>query len=311
MFATKTVISALLAAIAVLGYTQDVHLASGSVTRLENFMSHYVTSRTVDVWLPDGYSAGKKYAVLYMHDGQMLFDSANNWNHKEWCVDETAGRLMRENKVRDFIVVGIHNVGKLRHSDYFPEEPFELLSKAQQDSVMLADRPEGVHVFSGEVHSDLYLKFLVTELKPFIDSAFSTFPDRQNTFIAGSSMGGLISMYAICEYPDVFGGAACLSTHWPGIFTTVNNPIPAKLLKYLKKHLPDPATHKIYFDYGSVGLDSSYKPYQQQADKIMKRKGYSEENWMTKEFPGENHSEKAWAKRLEIPLVFLMGYKKG
>ena len=81
-------------------------------------------------------------------------------------------------------------------------------------------------MFPVPVQSDAYLKFLVTELKPFIDSTFSVATDRSNTFIAGSSMGGLISMYAVCEYPAVFGGAACLSTHWPGIFTAENNPIP-------------------------------------------------------------------------------------
>ena len=84
-------------------------------------------------------------------------------------------------------------------------------------------RQPGAPVFSGKIQSDNYLKFLVKELKPFIDSSFSTLKDQQNTFIAGSSMGGLISMYAICEYPLVFGGAACLSTHWPGIFTMINN----------------------------------------------------------------------------------------
>jgi enterochelin esterase-like enzyme len=287
--------------------SQELQLASGRVERIKNFPSRYVKSRTIDVWLPDGYSPAGKYAVLYMHDGQMLFDSTGTWNHQEWRVDETAGKLMQEKKVRDFIVVGIYNGGTLRHSEYFPEEPFEMLSKAQQDSVMKAKRPEKKPVFYDTVQSDEYLKFIVKELKPYIDSSFSTNPDQQNTFIAGSSMGGLISLYAVCQYPGVFCGAACLSTHWSGIFTDVNNPIPGKFMKYLKKHLPDPASHKFYFDYGSEGLDTLYKPYQQQADRIMKKKGYTPANWITKEFPGENHSEKAWAKRLEIPLVFLLG----
>jgi predicted alpha/beta superfamily hydrolase len=158
----------------------------------------------------------------------------------------------------------------------------------------------------GGPNSDNYLKFVVTELKPFIDSTFSTLKDQPNTFISGSSMGGLISMYAICEYPEVFGGAACLSTHWPGTFTVENNPVPDAFLKYLKDHLPLPANHRIYFDYGSETLDALYKPFQLQADEIMKAKGYTLKNWVTREFPGDNHSEKAWNKRFSIPALFLL-----
>jgi enterochelin esterase-like enzyme len=119
-------------------------------------------------------------------------------------------------------------------------------------------------------------------------------------------MGGLISMYALCEYPDVFGGAACLSTHWPGTFSMDNNPIPAAFMKYMRTHLPSPKTHKIYFDYGDATLDALYPPLQQMADEIMKEKGFNAKNWLTKFFPGEDHSENAWKKRLDIPLVFLL-----
>jgi len=107
-------------------------------------------------------------------------------------------------------------------------------------------------------------------------------------------MGGLISMYAICEYPDVFGGAACLSSHWPGTFTLDNNPIPQAFYNYLKKNLPSPKTHKIYFDYGTKTLDAMYPPLQEQVDIIMKSKGFTSKSWITKKFEGEDHSERAW-----------------
>jgi hypothetical protein len=116
----------------------------------------------------------------------------------------------------------------------------------------------------------------------------------------------LISMYAICEYPKIFGGAACLSTHWPGTFSTANNPIPDAFTNYLKSNLPDPKDHSIYFDYGDQTLDALYKPFQEKADEVMKSKGFTSKNWETKFFPGENHSEEAWAKRLSIPLLFLL-----
>ena len=281
--------------------------SSGKIIRIDSFPSKYVTARNIDVWLPDDYTASKKYAVLYMHDGQMLFDSTITWNKQEWMVDETVTSLLRNNTIKDVIVVGVWNGGKTRHIDYFPQKPFESLAQAEQDSLYKKNRPSGASVFNdGKVQSDNYLKFLVEELKPRIDSQFSTLKNKQNTFIAGSSMGGLISMYAICEYPKVFGGAACLSTHWPGIFTVENNPIPKAFYNYLKVHLPSHKTHKIYFDYGTKTLDAMYQPLQEQVDLIMKKKGFTIRNWITKKFEGEDHSEKAWHKRLYIPFIFLL-----
>jgi len=288
-------------------FAQLPHVSSGSIKRFDNFASKYVEARNIDIWLPDNYSASKKYAVLYMQDGQMLFDSSSTWTHQEWGVDETMSKLLSANKIRNCIVVGIWNTGLSRHSEYCPQKPFESLSKTQQDSLYAALTPYGQSVFNGvTVYSDNYLKFLVLELKPFIDSTFPTLKDQRNTFIAGSSMGGLISLYAICEYPDVFGGAACLSTHWTVIYRADHNPTPAAIFSYMKNHLPSPKNHKIYFDHGTVELDSLYAPFQKQADEIMKAKGYNDKNFESKVFEGANHTETAWRKRFEIPAVFLL-----
>lgn len=285
---------------------QPPTVAKGSIKRFENFGSQFVKPRNVDVWLPDDYTSTKKYAVLYLHDGQMLFDSTTTWNKQEWGVDETVGDLPKTKKIKECIVVGIWNTN-IRHSEYFPQKPFESLPKNYQDSLLsYAKRNPETSLFSAPVQSDQYLKFLITELKPFIDSVFSTKPDQKNTFIAGSSMGGLISIYALCEYPDIFGGAACLSTHWPGIFTVENNPIPRAFQVYLKTSLPNPKTHKIYFDYGTETLDALYEPLQLKVDEVMKQKHYTHKTWVTKKFTGADHSEKAWRERLEIPITFLL-----
>lgn len=280
---------------------------SGTIERMEHFKSSYVTERTIDVWLPENYSNSKKYNVLYMHDGQMLYDSEITWNKQAWNVDDVLTKLLTENKIQDVIVVGIWNGGVTRHIDYFPQKAFESLTPNQQDSIYNSNRSNGQSVFNnGKVNSDNYLKFIVKELKPIIDKKYSVFTDAKHTFIAGSSMGGLISMYAICEYPKVFGGAACLSTHWPGIFTVENNPIPNAFFDYLKKYLPNPKNHKIYFDYGTATLDAMYEPFQLKVDEIIKAKGFTSSNWTSLKFEGEDHSEKAWNKRLNIPLFFLL-----
>lgn len=282
-------------------------VSSGTIKRMENFPSSFVTARNVDVWLPDGYSNKKKYAVLYMHDGQMLYDSNTTWNKQAWEIDDVVGQLLKEKKINDVILVGVWNGGTTRHPDYFPQKPYESLTPAEKDTVTAQLQRMGRTTEAFKPVSDNYLRFLVAELKPFIDTTYSTYSDAQRTFIAGSSMGGLISMYALCEYPQVFGGAACLSTHWPGVFSMNNNPVPDAFINYLKLHLPDPATHTIYFDCGDQTLDAMYPPIQKKVDVVMKDKGFTETNWITRYYPGENHSEAAWKKRLPIPLLFLLG----
>jgi len=281
--------------------------SSGTVRRFEQFSSTHVAARNVDVWLPEDYDPKKRYAVLYMQDGRSLFDSTIMWNRQEWGVDEVMSDLLNKNKIIGCIVVGIWNSEETRHNDYLPQKPFSKLKKSEQDTLFSARRFSGQPVFKRfAIWSDAYLEFIVKELKPFIDSVFSTYTDQSHTFISGSSMGGLISLYALCEYPDVFGGAACLSTHWTGIFRTSNNPFPDAILHYLSKHLPPPQDHKIYFDYGTETLDSLYQRYQPRVDVLMRKKGYSSKNWVTKKFPGADHSEKAWNSRLSLPLLFLL-----
>ena len=288
---------------------QTPKVTFGKIEQLVNFTSNYVKQRDIIVWLPENYNqhSNEKYSVLYMHDGQMLFDSSITWNKQEWQVDENISELIRLNKIRNTIVVGIPNGGSERHDEFTPQKPFENLPLSYRDSIINnGKRNNGNSVFSGTIKSDMYLKFLVYELKPFIDKHYRTKKDRANTFISGSSMGGLISLYAICEYPTVFGGAACLSTHWPVIFTNENNLFPDAINNYLLSHLPSPKHHKIYFDFGDQTLDAMYKPYQKMIDETMKQKGFTSSNWKTLEFIGDDHSEHSWAKRLKIPLQFLL-----
>jgi len=288
---------------------KDIKLSSGIIQRVDSFPSKFIVPRNVDVWLPENYSTHKKYAVLYMHDGQMLFDATKTWNNQEWRVDEIVSVLLEDEKVREMIVVAIWNIPEMRHSDYFPQKPFESLTQKQQDLIYSNSKKLDHPIFFNKIHSDNYLKFIVEELKPYIDEQFSTLTNYQNTFIGGSSMGGLISMYAVCEYPEVFGGAACISTHWPGTFSYKNNPIPASIFKYMEENLPSKETHKFYFDYGTETLDQHYPQYLKAVDNIFFGKGYTEKNYMNLEFEGADHSEESWNRRFDIPLTFLLKKK--
>lgn len=280
-------------------------VVSGKIERIEHFQSKYVTSRNIDIWLPEGYSDQKKYSVLYMHDGQMLFDPEQTWTKQAWNIDDVATHLFSNTQIKSFIVVGIWNGGKTRHPDYFPQKPFERLSQTEKDTVSAQLKRAGRTKDIFKSQSGNYLKFIVNELKPYVDKRYAVYTNRENTFIAGSSMGGLISIYAICEYPKIFGGAACLSTHWVGSFTLEHNPFPGSFIKYLSDNIPNPKNHSIYFDCGDKTLDALYPEIQKKVDSIMVLKGYNKNNWVTKYFPGEDHSEQSWNKRLNIPLEFL------
>jgi enterochelin esterase-like enzyme len=277
---------------------------NGTIIQIDSFPSAHVEPRQIYVWLPSNYDSEKKYAVLYMQDGQMLFDSTITWTQQEWKVDETMTRLLKQQSIRDAIVVGIPNTGKNRWAEYVPQAILDSLPVEARSMVVqrwLNNNPLADH----------YLKFITSELKPYIDQHYSTHPEASSTFIMGSSMGGIISLYAICEYPDVFGGAACLSTHWPLNIPGVDDPdlnvdVSALFRLYLSNHLPSPSNHKIYFDYGTETLDRIYKPYQALVDTIMINRGYTADHWITKEFPGESHTETSWAKRLHVPLEFLL-----
>ena len=107
----------------------------GKIIRIDTLHSAYVTSRTIDIWLPENYSEKTTYAVLYMHDGQMLFDADQTWNKQAWEIDEKAHSLSSTKEIKPFIVVGIWNGGQTRHADYFPQKPFDQLSAVEKDTV--------------------------------------------------------------------------------------------------------------------------------------------------------------------------------
>jgi predicted alpha/beta superfamily hydrolase len=279
---------------------------TGRIERMENFASRHVAARHIDVWLPADFNKSKRYQVLYMQDGQNLFDGSLNWTKKAWRADLAVNNLVKSGRVADTIIVGIWNNGIERYAEYYPEKVLAFAPEA-------ARREYEVEASNGRLKADAYLRFLVEELKPAIDSKYPTRTGPESTFVVGSSMGGLISIYALCEYPQVFGGAAGLSTHWVGKPTAWgrervrNATLPLAAMIYLSKNLPDPATHRIYSDRGDDWLDSLYAPTHRFLSEVLRDRGYTPANAMTSVIDGTGHSEADWAERLEVPLLFIMG----
>jgi enterochelin esterase-like enzyme len=265
--------------------------------------SRFVDPRPVDVWLPPGYDGRRPHAVLYMHDGQMLFDPATTWNKQAWELDAVATPLLDASagagRLRDFIVVGVHNNGRKRFAEYYPQAFLAHLPPAAREGLVQRG-------LEGAALSDAYLRFLVEELKPAIDRRYATLPAREHTLLMGSSMGGLISVYALLEHPQVFGAAAALSTHWITLFED-NEVFPAAGLAYLRQKLPAPGALKLYMDHGTTELDAQYPRAQQRVDALLKERGFGPPQVVSRVFEGTGHNERAWRGRLAIPLRFLLG----
>lgn len=282
-------------------------VSEGRIVDLGIVTSRHADPRRVIVWLPAHYSDnGMPYAVLYMHDGQNLFDKATAGYGMEWQVDEVASQLMRDGKMRQAIVVGIWNTPK-RLREYVPSKAFDRLPPQYMERVR--------GLYGGDPLSDGYLKFIVSELKPAIDQRFNVRRDRDNTLIMGSSMGALISLYAINQYPHIFGGAGMVSTHWPLFLAEPGKDrtdaevsvVASSFEAYLRQSLALPKAHRLYFDHGTETLDPQYAVYQQRIDRIVAAKGYRQgRNWVTRNFPGQEHNEKSWASRVDVPLQFLL-----
>lgn len=284
-------------------------VSKGNIERINSFQSEYVRTRYLDIWLPPGYSNKQKYDVLYMHDGRMLFDANITWNKQEWQVDETAGQLIEQDKVRPFIIVAIPNAGVDRHSEFYPQQPFLALSQEVQHDMYQLERSPGTPLFDSKVYSDNYLKFIVTEVIPFVEATYSVNKGGNNRYLAGSSMGGLISWYGLMQYPNEFAGAICMSTHWPGAFAKDKSAFNA-FSDYIKNNVTKLTTQKIYFDHGDQTLDAMYPELQKEIDTLFKQSKLPAQQWRSLFFAGENHSEKSWAKRLNIPLEFMFAKQK-
>jgi predicted alpha/beta superfamily hydrolase len=248
---------------------------TGEVRYHNNFKGKNILSRDVIVWLPPDYdsSLNKRYPVLYMQDGQNIIDPATSSFGADWQVDEVADSLIKANAIKELLIVGIYNTYQ-RRSEY-------------------ANNDTGY----------AYMKFIVNELKPFIDSTYRTLPDRKNTAVAGSSLGGLISFMLVWDYSNVFSEAACLSPALKiGNFDVVSD-----VTNYSGEKKPI----KIYIDLGGVGLESKLQPGVDAMLTALKEKGFKEgkDLYYFKD-PNAEHNERAWSKRVWRFLEFMFGNKE-
>ncbi len=249
---------------------------TGNLKYHNNFYANRLKNeRTVVVWLPENYETElqKHYAVLYMHDGQNLFDPNTSYIGVDWQMDETADSLIKKGEIEEIIIVGIYNT---------------------------TDR---VEEYDDTEKGRAYMDFIINDLKPFIDSNYRTIPDRNHTAVMGSSMGGLISFYLIWRYPEVFSKAGCLSTS-----LLRNN---GALLKEIENFTGQKPEIKIYLDSSGKGSEGRMKRHYENMKKLLISKGFVEGVDLEYYFDKEgDHSERAWARRVWRPLKFMFGIGK-
>lgn len=274
----------------------------GSIERL-TMDSDYITQRPIDIWLPENYPNEAPYNVIYAEDGGALFGiekkEDGTWSSKpqEWHVDETVSKLISDQVIEPTIVVAIHNAKKMRNKEYFPQRMLEVVP-TETIQEMFGD---GFYSTGNN-----YLKFLVDELKPYVDSHYAVRTDKKSTRLMGSSAGSNISLYAQCEYPDVFGAAACIAAFGPFVNT---EGFTNGYGLYLNEHLPAVEKgNRFYFDHANDDL-TPYIKAQSKIDKVMEAKGYGPDQWQTHFYKGEHHNGKSWSRRLDIILRFLEGEK--
>ncbi|MDE6811241.1 MAG: alpha/beta hydrolase, partial [Muribaculaceae bacterium] len=273
----------------------------GRIDRLNIFSPQMNDTVTVDVWTPDiyGFDVTRHFPVIYMHDGQNLFDANTTWNHQAWEMESVMCSLLGEGLIEPAIIVGVHSFPDSRVADLMPQ-------KAVEGSEALTTTLEQVKMKSLPVRGDAYAAFLAGTLKSEIDSLYRTLRDASNTTVMGSSMGGLMSIYTLCEYPDVFGNAICMSTHWIGA-PEVAGEFTDAMYRYIDTNLPQPGNRKLYFDHGTATIDAYYGDAEKRILKLLKEKGYGDTNLRNMIDEGAPHEERAWAGRVSVPLLFLLG----
>ncbi|MCR9206196.1 MAG: alpha/beta hydrolase-fold protein, partial [Halobacteriovoraceae bacterium] len=240
---------------------------TGKVYHLKKFYSPELDSyRDIQIRFPDNYDFNtKSFPVIYMHDGQNVFNPRTSSFGTDWAVDDVLSQMVRDGKVRDAIVVGIH------HGNRFSE-------------------------FNDEDRGQEYGKFLVETLKPWIDENLRTLPEKENTFLMGSSLGAAISVSLSFRYPDVFSKAAGLAFN-ASFFNDA--------LFRLTSKLPMTST-SLYLDHGSRGGDQKFGPHMKRFMEHLTGLGMPQAQVDYRYFPDTSHTEGDWARRVHIPLEFLL-----
>lgn len=283
----------------------------GSLLSVRAFPSRHAAPRRVDIWLPPGAGlradgAQGRHSLLVMQDGQNLLEARTAFGGQAWDMHDAALRAAVSPDQAP-VIVGVWNT-PARRREYLPTDMERALPRDLRDRIAAAN--------GGPPLSDGYLAFLAEELVPWARATLPVSRRRAETLVMGSSMGGLISLAALCRYPQLFGGAGCLSIHWPLLTDAAayergdlqTGRVLAALDRFMADTMLRPGGgHRLFLDRGTEGRDTLYPPYQAAMDRRLAALGWTEQIGLRSlVIEGSGHNEASWRTRVDAALAWLL-----
>ena len=288
-----------------IGLIEEIYLKSGT------------NERRIQIYYPYSKKVDKQTKFIIMNDGEELFSENDSWNGKAWNIDETFKDLKMQKENINLVIIAIDSAKRIngnildetrRYAEYFPKESIKYIDENLKRSI-----------YSRFIDSQKfnYQHFVINKVIPSIEKKFDTKLNRDNLGIIGASMGGLSALNMSIENPEIFGFVGCISTHWVGIKISEYLILPFRMKitgdesttkaiqQYIKNNVDKLSSQKLYFDHGTVGLDSLYERPQNQINKILSG---SEINFTYKIHPNHDHEPKFFGLRFKnILLNFIDG----
>ena len=283
-----------------IGFIEEIYLKSGT------------NERRIQIYYPYSKNVNDQTKFIIMNDGEELFSESDSWNGKAWNIDETFKDLKTQKENLNLVIIAIDSAKRIngnildetrRYAEYFPKESIKYIDENLKRSI-----------YSNFIDSQKfnYQDFVINKVIPSIEKKFDTKLNRDNLGIIGASMGGLSALNMSIENPEIFGFVGCISTHWVGIKISEYLILPFRMKisgdesttkaiqKYIKKNVSKLSSQKLYFDHGTVGLDSLYENPQNEINKILLG---SKINFIYEVHPNHDHEPKFFGQRFKNILL--------
>ena len=283
-----------------IGFIEEIYLKSGT------------NERRIQIYYPYSKNVNDQTKFIIMNDGEELFSESDSWNGKAWNIDETFKDLKTQKENLNIVIIAIDSAKRIngnildetrRYAEYFPKESIKYIDENLKRWIY--------HNFIDSQKFN-YQDFVINKVIPSIEKKFDTKLNRDNLGIIGASMGGLSALNMSIENPEIFGFVGCISTHWVGIKISEYLILPFRMKisgdesttkaiqKYIKKNVGKLSSQKLYFDHGTVGLDSLYENPQNEINKILLG---SKINFIYEVHPNHDHEPKFFGQRFKNILL--------
>ena len=288
----------------------STELSIGSIEEI--YLKSGTNERRIQIYYPYSKNVNNQTKFIIMNDGEELFSENDSWNGKAWNIDQTFKDLKTQKENLNLVIIAIDSAKRIngnildetrRYAEYFPKESIKYIDENLKRSI-----------YSNFIDSQKfnYQDFVINKVIPSIEKKFDTELNRDNLGIIGASMGGLSALNMSIENPEIFGFVGCISTHWVGIKISEYLILPFRMKisgdesttkaiqKYIKDNVSKLSSQKLYFDHGTVGLDSLYENPQNEINKILLG---SEINFIYEVHPNHDHEPKFFGQRFKNILL--------